>query len=96
MAMKPPTEKSLNTPPRVIIPPTSAVQDNNPMKASVESAINKRLDREAKDEDGASDLAFVERESTKVIKASDADYYDKVASAMTRAKVARKVRAFKK
>ena len=94
--MKSPTEKSLNTPPRISIPPTSAVQDNSPIKASVEKAINKRLDREAKDEDGASDMAFVEREPTKVIKASDASYYEKVASAMTRARVARKVRAFKK
>ena len=96
MAMKPPTEKSLNTPPRIITPPTSAVQDNNPMKESVEKAINKRLDREARDEDGASDMARVEREPTTTIKASDADYYEKVACAMTRAKVARKVRAFRK
>jgi hypothetical protein len=41
-------------------------------------------------------MAYVEREPTHVMKASDTYYYDKVACAMTRAKVVRKVKGFKK
>jgi hypothetical protein len=72
------------------------VQDGNPIKAAVEKAISKRLDQMADKEEGASELAKVDREKTETIKPSDGDFYDKVAAAACRLKIARKVRAFKK
>lgn len=66
---------------KIQVAPSKDVLDNNPMKAAVEQAINKRLDKDAISEVGDNPLAEVEREPT-LVKQSSADYWEKVAEAV--------------
>lgn len=62
------------------------------MKASVEESINRQLDKGwKKDEDPG--LSEVEREPTKIEKISEADFYQKVGSALMRKRLERKLKS---
>lgn len=66
-----------------------------PMKEAVEAAIQKKLDKEAREDSPAPGLAVQERQES-VVKVSSWDFYEKVAQARDRLRFGRKLRAASK